>query len=146
MQANRRRDTAPEVALRRVLHRRGLRFRVDYRVGCGRGAPRPDIAFTRWKVAVFVDGCFWHSCPLHGATPTGNRGYWEPKLARNRQRDRENDLYLIALGWAVVRAWEHEDAEEAGARVAEALSLRGARVPGDDLATRTGGHPLNATG
>src|SRR5688500_71920 len=87
MQANRRRDTGPELALRSLLHARGLRYRCDYRLKFDGGAVRPDIVFTRVKVAVFVDGCFWHSCPVHGHSPRQNTQYWAPKLASNRARD-----------------------------------------------------------
>src|SRR4051812_34004925 len=80
MQSNRRRDTLPELRLRSALHSRGYRFRVDYRVDIGGRRPRPDIAFTRLKLAVFVDGCFWHCCPEHGRPPLSNKGYWGPKL------------------------------------------------------------------
>jgi DNA mismatch endonuclease (patch repair protein) len=86
MRANRRRDTGPERRIRSLLHQRGLRYRVDYRVGHRRGAPRPDIAFTRLKLAVFIDGCFWHGCPEHGRVPATNGAYWGPKLARNAER------------------------------------------------------------
>lgn len=73
---------------------------------------RPDIVFTRARVALFVDGCFWHSCPLHGSQPRTNSGYWSPKLQRNRERDLSNNAALSAAGWLVVRAWEHEDPDE----------------------------------
>jgi DNA mismatch endonuclease, patch repair protein len=121
MRANRRRDTGPEMALRTLLHRSGLRYRVDYRVGTGRSAPRPDIAFTRARVAVFVDGCFWHSCPKHATMPKANRDFWESKLERNVERDRENDAALEAMGWTVIRIWEHESAETAAACIIAAL-------------------------
>ena len=82
MVANRRTDTRPEVELRRELHRRGFRYRKDYRVdlGLGRANPRPDIAFTRRRLAVFVDGCFWHSCPKHGRIPKSNVAFWQAKF------------------------------------------------------------------
>ena len=100
-----RTDTQPELALRRELHRRGLRFRVNHR-----GLPgRPDIALTRAQLAVFVDGCFWHACPDHGVLPKSNRRWWEAKLRRNVVRDREKDLALKDLGWLVVHVWEHDD-------------------------------------
>lgn len=78
---------------------------------------RPDIVFTRKRVAIFVDGCFWHSCPEHGRQPTANTGYWSPKLARNRERDRQNTEALESAGWTVLRVWEHEAVEETLARV-----------------------------
>jgi DNA mismatch endonuclease (patch repair protein) len=123
MIGNRRRDTAPELRLRSALHARGWRFRVDMRVDTGSGPkPRPDLVFTRRKVAVFVDGCFWHGCPQHGSLPKSNRGYWEPKLARNAQRDLRNDAALRAAGWSVVRLWEHEPLADALAAVEVALA------------------------
>lgn len=124
MQANRRRDTKPERALRRLLHARGLRYRVDYRVGQGNAAPRPDIAFTAARVAVFVDGCFWHGCPEHAAVPTLNSDYWAPKLVRTRERDAEDDRQLLALGWRVIRVWEHDDFPAAADRIEAAVRDR----------------------
>lgn len=124
MQANRRVDTQPEVQLRAALHARGLRFRKDLlvRTSCG-VRTKVDIAFTRMRVAVFVDGCFWHQCPVHGAVPRSNSDYWGPKLARNRQRDRVVTEALEADGWAVVRVWEHELLDEAATRVGNALPV-----------------------
>jgi DNA mismatch endonuclease (patch repair protein) len=119
MRAIRRRDTTPELQIRSLLHRAGLRYRVDYRVGTGRSAPRPDIAFTRAKVAVFIDGCFWHRCPEHSTMPKTNREFWAAKLQRNTERDRDNDQVLDAMGWTVIRAWEHEPAAGAAARIIE---------------------------
>lgn len=105
--------TGPELALRRELHRRGLRFRVNHP-----GLPgRPDIAFTRAKVAVFVDGCFWHACPQHGTMPRHNRDWWRAKLDRNVARDRRKDAALGELGWSVLHIWEHESAVSAADRV-----------------------------
>ncbi|WP_241153785.1 very short patch repair endonuclease [Nocardioides pantholopis] len=111
--ANRRTDTKPELALRSELHRRGFRFRKDLRLDLGTINPRPDIVFTRAKVAVFVDGCFWHCCPDHGRPPTQNTGYWGPKLARNVERDRLYDSALREAGWSLVRVWEHVPVTEA---------------------------------
>ena len=121
MQGNVRRDTRPERALRSALHRLGLRYRVDLKLGVGRSAPRPDIVFTRARVAVFVDGCFWHGCPMHGVKPRANAEYWAAKVARNVMRDERNDATLFSLGWRVVRIWEHEDPGEAAARIARAV-------------------------
>jgi DNA mismatch endonuclease, patch repair protein len=104
----RRRDTKPEVALRSALHRRGYRFRKDYPVRVNGKLIRPDIAFTRRRIAVFIDGCFWHCCPEHGRNPSVNGEYWSPKLARNAARDREQTDALEGEGWIVVRFWEHE--------------------------------------
>jgi DNA mismatch endonuclease (patch repair protein) len=124
MRAIRRKDTKPERALRSALHARGHRFRVDHPVADARLArpPRPDIAFTRWRVAVFVDGCYWHGCETHSKPPRKNAGYWHAKIARNIERDREHDAALAAAGWQVVRIWEHDDPNEAVARVERALA------------------------
>lgn len=125
MQAIRRTDTKPEVALRALLHRQGLRFRKDLRLDFSEGRVRPDIVFTRAKVAIFVDSCFWHVCPQHGSVPKRNTAYWEPKLRGNAARDRRDDRLLMSQGWTVVRVWEHEPSEVAVARVIGALSRRG---------------------
>ena len=98
-----RRDTKPEILLRSALWRRGLRYRVDVNL-----PGRPDIAFTRARIAVFVDGCFWHGCPVHGRIPTSNLEYWDPKLRRNIGRDKENNEKLEEMGWKVLRFWEHD--------------------------------------
>lgn len=122
MRANRRADTKPEMALRRALHSQGLRYRKDYRLDLAPGARvRPDIAFTARRVAVFVDGCFWHVCPQHGTQPAANTWYWQPKLLRNVERDRAADAALTAAGWEVVRIWEHEPVAAAVAAVTDAL-------------------------
>jgi DNA mismatch endonuclease, patch repair protein len=113
MQANRRRDTKPELRVRSILHRRGYRFRVDYPIQTATRMRRPDIAFTRQRVAIFIDGCFWHLCPEHCRMPARNRDYWEAKLRGNNQRDRLVDLELRNAGWAVLRFWEHQGAAEA---------------------------------
>jgi len=120
MRANRRRDTGPEMALRRELHRRGLRYRVDYAPVPGLRC-RADIVFTRARMAVFVDGCFWHSCPVHRTHPAANRDWWREKLDRNVERDRRNDRELGAAGWHVERVWEHELAATAADRIERAL-------------------------
>ncbi len=125
MRANRRVDTKPEVVLRSELHRRGLRFRKDHRLDVDGVRVRPDVVFTRAKVAVFVDGCFWHSCSEHGRAPGTNQDYWEPKLARNVERDAEQDAALRAAGWSVVRVWEHTrpvEAADAVQRLVQAAS------------------------
>ncbi len=130
MRANRRTDTGPELALRRALHRRGYRYRKDYRLDLGPGSRvRPDIAFTARRVAIFVDGCFWHACPQHGTRPVANTWYWGPKLQRNVERDRAADAALAAAGWQVVRIWEHESVDSAVAAVTTALGESGATMP-----------------
>ncbi|NNJ59881.1 MAG: very short patch repair endonuclease [Dactylosporangium sp.] len=108
-----RASTKPEVALRRELHRRGLRFRINHPELPG----RPDVAFTRARVAVFVDGCFWHRCPEHGTAPRNNRDWWQAKLDRNVARDRAKDADLAGLGWTVLHVWEHEAPDVAADRV-----------------------------
>ncbi|SNS43346.1 T/G mismatch-specific endonuclease [Geodermatophilus saharensis] len=113
MQANRRVDSKPEIKLRSALHARGLRFRKDHRLDLPGARVRPDIVFTRRKVAVFVDGCFWHVCPVHGRQPTRNEWYWTPKLRRNVERDEQANAALQDAGWSVVRVWEHAGLEEA---------------------------------
>jgi DNA mismatch endonuclease (patch repair protein) len=114
MKANRRTDTKPELALRHALHRLGYRYRKDYRLDLDSGRRvRPDIVFTARKLAVFVDGCFWHACPEHGSKPKANEWYWTPKLVRNVERDRINDAALQLAGWTVVRLWEHVPLDEA---------------------------------
>lgn len=119
--ANRRTGTKPEMRLRSALHRRGLRFRKDLLVRAGDVRVHPDVTFTRWKVAVFVDGCFWHGCPEHQHIPKSNTDYWIPKLAANVERDRRVDAALEDAGWAVVRIWEHEEIGDAADAVELAL-------------------------
>ncbi|RVW01024.1 very short patch repair endonuclease [Rhodococcus spongiicola] len=121
MRAQRRRDTAPEIALRRELHRRGARFFVD-RAPLPGLRRRADLVFPRRRVAVYVDGCFWHSCPQHATFPRNNAQWWADKLAANVARDRDTDSRLAAAGWHVVRVWEHEDPAEAAGRVQAALA------------------------
>lgn len=121
MQANRRSDTKPEVALRSALHRMGFRFRKDFRLDLGEVKVRPDIVFTAKRIAVFVDGCFWHVCPEHGRQPTTNEWYWAPKLRRNMERDQRVNAALKAAGWTVVRLWEHESLTTAVEAVVAAM-------------------------
>jgi DNA mismatch endonuclease (patch repair protein) len=110
-------DTRPEMELRRSLWERGLRYRVHY------GKEKVDIAFPSKKVAVFVDGCFWHGCPEHSHQPKSNDGYWRPKLQKNKERDLAKEGRLEAEGWTVVRLWEHElsDISSAAQKVMQAL-------------------------
>lgn len=120
MQRQSTRETGPELALRSLLHRQGLRFRVHRRpvAGLRRVA---DIVFPTEKVAVFVDGCFWHVCPDHASWPVSNADFWSEKLIRNAERDRETDVRLAEEGWNVVRVWEHEDPAEAASLVVAAV-------------------------
>jgi DNA mismatch endonuclease (patch repair protein) len=129
MAAIRRRDTRPEKRIRSLLHQQGLRFRVDHPIRIGIARPiRADVVFTRCKLAVFIDGCYWHGCPAHGARDGGaNAAYWGPKIARNRERDLEHTAVLESAGWTVVRFWEHEDPAEVANAVAGAA--RGRAVP-----------------
>ena len=116
-----RRDTAPELALTHVLHAAGLRYRVAYPVP-GRRRRTIDIAFTKRKVAVFVDGCFWHACPEHGTQPAANGAWWTTKLAANTARDRDTDRLLQESGWLVLRFWEHQPAAESAGVVIHVLT------------------------
>jgi DNA mismatch endonuclease (patch repair protein) len=123
MQANKGRDTKPELALRRAVHALGLRYRVSAR-------PLPavrrtaDLVFTRAKVAVFLDGCFWHGCPDHHTKSATNAAYWADKVERNRARDRETDALLEVEGWTVVRIWEHENPHEAALKIQSIVRAR----------------------
>ena len=117
MRANGRRDTGPELAVRAELHRRGLRYRVDFPVPLDGRSPRPDVVFTKQRVAVFIDGCFWHGCPQHSQRPKQNSCYWGPKISRNVERDLEQTARLEAAGWTVIRVWEHEDPATAAERI-----------------------------
>jgi DNA mismatch endonuclease, patch repair protein len=123
MQSNKSRDTRPELALRSAVHALGLRYRVSTKplVGLRRTA---DLVFTRAKVAVFLDGCFWHGCPAHHTVAKANAGFWAEKVRGNRARDRDTDERLTAAGWVSVRIWEHEDPVEAAQRVAAAVRGR----------------------
>jgi DNA mismatch endonuclease, patch repair protein len=121
---NRRRDTACEIRLRSALHARGLRFRKDLLLRTGDVSVHADVAFTRARVAVFVDGCFWHSCPTHGRTPKSNLAYWLPKLEANLRRDQRVTDALEDAGWLVRRAWEHEDPVVVAAELDEVVRAR----------------------
>jgi DNA mismatch endonuclease, patch repair protein len=120
MSRQRTRDTEPEMLLRRELHRRGLRYRVDASLP-GLSRRRADVLFTRARVAIFVDGCFWHGCPAHKTAPTSNGAWWAAKLARNIERDHETDAHLRFLGWTVLRVWEHEDITHAATDIEEVV-------------------------
>lgn len=128
MRANRGRDTAPELALRSALHMRGIRFRKDLRLDLGDGRrSRPDIVIVGVRLAIFVDGCFWHGCPDHGSLPVANRAFWKDKLDATACRDRDQKAWLISAGWNVVRVWEHEVPDAAAWKIADLVAtLRGA--------------------
>jgi DNA mismatch endonuclease, patch repair protein len=123
MRAVKQRDNSSERALRSILHRQGLRFRIHYKIA-KEVLARPDIAFVGAKVAVFLDGCFWHRCPTHGTVPKTNRKWWISKLNANVRRDRATDAKLRLLGWRVLRIWEHEGATAAADCVAKIVVKR----------------------
>ena len=112
----RRRDTPAELALRKELHALGLRYRVDARP-LKDVARRADVVFRRSRVAVFVDGCFWHSCPVHGRIPKTNSEWWAAKLEVTRRRDEDTVVHLQRAGWMVVRMWEHDDPRPVAKRI-----------------------------
>lgn len=125
MKANRGRDTAPEIALRSTLHRVGLRFRKNVRLDLPTGRARPDIVFSKLKLAVFVDGCFWHGCVVHRTLPRGNAEFWRAKIGATRRRDEDQRHLLMNAGWTVLRIWEHDVPHPAAALViAEVERLR----------------------
>lgn len=123
MQGNQSEGTKPELAVRSAVHRRGLRYRLHMRplesLRC-----KADMVFRPARVAVFIDGCFWHGCPDHGRVPTDTTGYWAAKLNRNIQRDRRNDRILAQAGWRVLRFWEHEDVEAIAIEVERVVKAR----------------------
>ena len=125
MLGNRRVDTAPEVRLRSLLHRAGLRFRKDRLIPLAPRGVRADVVFAKQRVAVFMDGCYWHRCPEHGTMPATNHDYWRRKFEGNIQRDLRNNAALADDGWRVIRIWEHE-------------------VKDDDLVTHAVGRVLSA--
>jgi DNA mismatch endonuclease, patch repair protein len=131
MQSNRPKNTGPELAVRSALHRAGLRFRVHYRPLHGLKR-EVDIAFTRPRVAVFVDGCFWHGCPLHATRPATNVEWWATKLDGNIARDRNTDEVLTKAGWRVLRFWEHVATAEVVVAVAAQVAPRRAESPQSD--------------
>jgi DNA mismatch endonuclease (patch repair protein) len=120
LSVTRGRDTAPELALRSLLHARGLRYRVDMAPVPGLRR-RSDVLFTRARVAVFIDGCFWHGCPEHMTWPRHNAQFWRVKIETNRARDRDTDHRLKRAGWTVIRAWEHEMPNDVADRVEVAV-------------------------
>lgn len=126
MQAIRSRDTKPERLIRSLLHAQGLRYRVAAK-------PLPDlrrtadIVFGPAKVAVFIDGCYWHGCPEHYVPPKTNSGYWSGKVAGNMARDRDTDQRLREAGWTVLRFWEHEPSSDCALRIAAEVDKRRAR-------------------
>ena len=120
MRGNRGRDTGPEMRVRRLLHAAGLRYRVNYRPLASNRATA-DIVFTRAKVAVFIDGCFWHGCPEHHRPAKTNEWFWRTKVDATKERDHRTTEALLAAGWTVVRVWEHEDPSEVADRLTEMI-------------------------
>jgi DNA mismatch endonuclease, patch repair protein len=144
MRANRRGATRPEILVRSVLHGHGLRFRKSYVVVAGDVQVRPDVTFPGSRVALFIDGCFWHRCETHRSVPASNVNYWAPKLQRNVDRDRRVDAALAAAGWAVLRVWEHE---LAGGLDCVAILVRDAVAARGDASRRGGDRgALNRSG
>ncbi|WP_369139017.1 very short patch repair endonuclease [Modestobacter versicolor] len=124
-----RRDTVPELAVRRRLHARGVRYRVDVRP-CPQTRARGDLVWKGRRLVVFIDGCFWHACPACGHLPTANAGWWTAKLAANVARDRRTDAVLTGLGWQVLRFWEHEDPDAVVDRICAELAADRIRPDG----------------
>ncbi len=123
MKAAKPRDTAPEKALRSALHHRGLRFRLDQKP-IRELNRKADIVFRSAKVAVFVDGCFWHGCPIHGTNAKANAEFWMQKIHQNQIRDLDTNVRLKEAGWKVVRVWDHEDPEKASQKIYDLLMKR----------------------
>jgi DNA mismatch endonuclease (patch repair protein) len=121
MRANRPTDSAPELALRRALHHLGLRYRLHVLIPTAGRAVRADVVFARARVAVFVDGCFWHACPRHATWPRRHGQWWRAKLKENAMRDARQTQALRGAGWRVLRVWAHEDPGIAGRRVRRAV-------------------------
>ena len=113
--------------MRSLLHRSGYRFRKDLPIPGLSIRVRPHLEFTRWRLAVFIDGCFWHRCPLHGSSPHSNAAYWSKKLTQNVARDRAADEHLREAGWTVLRIWEHVPPEEAVRQIIDLIEA--SRVP-----------------
>ncbi len=122
MQVTPRRDTPCELAVRSAVHAKGLRYRVDWQLPGTRR--RADMAFVGVKVAVFIDGCFWHGCPNHATWPKANARWWRNKIETNIQRDRDTDILLRRSGWRVLRFWEHEDSLRAARAIERAVGIR----------------------
>jgi DNA mismatch endonuclease (patch repair protein) len=123
MSRQRRRDTKPELEIRRRLHAAGLRYRVDVRLEADLRV-RGDIVWAQDRVVVFVDGCYWHGCPLHGTAPKANAAWWRSKLDENVARDRRVDRTLDERGWLVLRFWEHEDPGQVASAISEQRAER----------------------
>lgn len=118
------RDTGPELALRRRVHARGLRYTLDAALPLPGVRRRADLLFSRARVAVFMDSCFWHACPIHATWPKANAAWWERKLRDNRRRDLDTDSLLSIAGWMSIRVWEHDDLDEAASGIAAEVRAR----------------------
>ncbi|WP_090040365.1 MULTISPECIES: very short patch repair endonuclease [unclassified Leifsonia] len=127
MQGNRSRDTKAEIAVRRLVHAKGLRYRVSAKpeADLRRSA---DLIFRSVKVVVFIDGCYWHGCPEHFKSPQTNAAYWSSKVGRNRLRDVETTRILEERGWLVMRFWEHEEPQLVADRIGNVVQQRRARL------------------
>jgi len=140
MLGNRNRDTKPELRVRSLVHKRGMRYRVNHRP-LPRVRRTADLVFRPARVAVFIDGCYWHGCPKHYTEPKTNTEYWREKIDRNKGRDRETDDLLAAEGWTVLRFWEHDDPETVAATIERSVRLRRKRpqtnLDGSDATTAT---------
>lgn len=136
MSGLRRRDTNPELELRRLLFAAGLRYRVCYPLP-GQRRRTIDVAFTRQRLAVFVDGCFWHGCPQHGTKPRSNEAWWQRKIEANRARDRDTERVLADLGWTTIRFWEHENVTSAAALVQSRLAAIDPNPVGNPLIAKS---------
>ena len=123
MRSTPQRDTPAEMRVRKLLHGMGLRYRVNAKP-LAHSRRRADVVFRRAKVAVFVDGCFWHGCPEHGTWPRANREFWSVKILANKARDSDTNTQLQSEGWLVIRVWEHEDPAKAARRIANKVRER----------------------
>jgi DNA mismatch endonuclease, patch repair protein len=128
MRAVKRRDTAPEMSVRRLLHSRSLRYRVDYLVPLSQVRRRADVAFPALGLAVFIDGCWWHGCPSHKGSAQRNSEWWSAKIDSNVKRDRDTDERLRGIGWEVMRFWEHDDPRVVAEVIEEAVLRLKVRV------------------
>ena len=125
MRSNRCKDTKPEREIRSLIFKNGYRFRKNYPIRLSNNKLcRIDIAFLRSKIAIFIDGCFWHGCPIHHRLPKTNTDYWIPKFERNKKRDEMNQNLLESDGWVVLRLWEHETMIEMYSKITHVISLR----------------------
>lgn len=126
MKSNRGKDTKLELRVRKALHARGFRYRLQRKVP-GSNRRTIDIAFSRQHIAVFIDGCFWHGCPLHHTVAKTNGEFWAAKVARNRERDRDTDRMLLRAGWVAARYWEHQATDEIVEDIVSRLTARDER-------------------